>query len=182
MLGCNSNLPTVFISSATGQNTSGKVGIGTTDIPNGYKLAVDGKIIATELKIQLKNLWPPDYVFEKNYHLMSIPELKDFIEKNNDVGALGVVRGPLRSIGAQHVLRRHAAPGLDAAFFNDVRGLVKNLHGARVQLARFLVDKEGDGHAPRTLAADAPIRAACNHVAQARAPVFGVELGLLDGR
>lgn len=82
MLGCNSNIPTVFISPATGQNTSGNVGIGTTDIPNGYKLAVDGKIIATELKIQLKNLWPPDYVFESNYHLMSIPELKEFIEKN----------------------------------------------------------------------------------------------------
>ncbi|MBL0341680.1 MAG: hypothetical protein IPP71_12505 [Bacteroidetes bacterium] len=39
-------------------------------------------IIATELKIQLKNLWPPDYVFEKNYDLMSISELKQFIEKN----------------------------------------------------------------------------------------------------
>jgi hypothetical protein len=55
MLGCNSNIPTVFISSASGPNTSGDVGIGTTDIPSGYKLAVNGKIIATELKIQLKN-------------------------------------------------------------------------------------------------------------------------------
>jgi len=82
MLGCNSNVPTVFISSASGQNTSGNVGIGTTDIPNGFKLAVNGRIIATELKIKLKNLWPPDYVFEKNYHLMSIPELKQFIEKH----------------------------------------------------------------------------------------------------
>jgi len=82
MLGCNSTVPTVFISSANGGTTTGNVGIGTTNIPNGYKLAVDGRIIATELKIQLKNLWPPDYVFEKNYKLMSLGELKNFIENN----------------------------------------------------------------------------------------------------
>jgi hypothetical protein len=80
MMGCNSTVPTLFISSANGGTSTGDVGIGTTDIPNGYKLAVNGKIITTELKVQLKNLWPPDYVFEKDYKLLSIAELKQFIE------------------------------------------------------------------------------------------------------
>ncbi|HJW30244.1 MAG TPA: hypothetical protein VJ508_13470, partial [Saprospiraceae bacterium] len=59
-------------------NEQGKVGIGLTagsNIPAGYLFAVDGKIIAEELRIQNSINWP-DYVFEKNYHRPSLDELK----------------------------------------------------------------------------------------------------------
>ena len=59
----------------------GNIGIGTGTIPLNYKMAVDGKIICTELFVQLKNLWP-DYVFNVDYKLMPLNELKDFIKIN----------------------------------------------------------------------------------------------------
>lgn len=59
-------------------NVYGNVGISTNKIPAGYKLAVNGKIICTELKVQLKAQWP-DYVFAKNYRLTSFDNLRKFI-------------------------------------------------------------------------------------------------------
>jgi len=55
--------------------------VGTDYIPIGYKLAVDGKIIATEVKVKLRNAWP-DFVFENDYKKMSLKELEDYILKN----------------------------------------------------------------------------------------------------
>jgi hypothetical protein len=46
-----------------------------------YKLAVYGKIIATEMVVHALN-WP-DYVFKAGYKLPSITELKEFINLNN---------------------------------------------------------------------------------------------------
>ena len=93
-----------------------------------------------------------------------------------DVGALGVVHGFL---GAQDVLGRHAAPGLDAALLNHGGGLVDDLHGARMQFAAVLVQEEGQG--PAALARDAPVGPAGDHVPQAGLAVLRVELGVLDG-
>lgn len=60
----------------------GFVGIGTTEVPQEFKLGVDGKILAEELTIRQSENWEfPDYVFEKSYALLSISELKEFIEK-----------------------------------------------------------------------------------------------------
>ncbi len=95
-----------------------------------------------------------------------------------DVGALGVV---LRVLGAQHRFRRGLAPGLDAAFFDHVGREVQDFHGARMQLARILVQEEGQGHAPAALAADAPVGPAGDHVAQPRLAVLREEAGFLDG-
>lgn len=58
----------------------GNVGIGTTDAGN-YKLAVEGKIGAREVKVTLAS-WA-DYVFNKDYNLMSLANLETFIKKNN---------------------------------------------------------------------------------------------------
>lgn len=44
----------------------------------GYKLAVDGKIICEELKVQNSTAWP-DYVFSKDYQLMPIRDLETHI-------------------------------------------------------------------------------------------------------
>ena len=60
---------------------SDKVGIATNDIPPGYKLAVDGKVIAEEMKVQVSEQWP-DYVFDDSYELKSLAETKRFIEQN----------------------------------------------------------------------------------------------------
>ena len=95
-----------------------------------------------------------------------------------DVVELAVVA---RVFVAQDFLGRHAAPGLDAALVDDVGRLVEDFHGARVQLVRFLVQEEGDGHAPGALAADDPVGPARDHVAQARLAAGRVEGRVFDG-
>jgi hypothetical protein len=60
----------------------GAVGIGVTGsatIPAGYLLAVDGRIITEELRIQNSVNWP-DYVFTDQYQLMSLDALKKSIQ------------------------------------------------------------------------------------------------------
>ncbi|MBK7851453.1 MAG: SprB repeat-containing protein [Bacteroidetes bacterium] len=61
--------------------TTGNVGIGTSQIPSGYKLAVNGKIICEEVKVKLHSTWP-DFVFKPEYKLMPLHELKQFINQN----------------------------------------------------------------------------------------------------
>nr|WP_299384846.1 fibronectin type III domain-containing protein [Allomuricauda sp.] len=61
--------------------TAGNVGIGTSTIPTDYMLAVNGKIIGEELKVQIQSAWP-DYVFDEDYDLPSLVEIQDFIRKN----------------------------------------------------------------------------------------------------
>lgn len=58
----------------------GNVGIGTTD-PRGYKLAVNGSVIATSVTVKSAANWP-DYVFQKDYQLPSLQEVKAFIDQN----------------------------------------------------------------------------------------------------
>jgi hypothetical protein len=63
---------------------SGNVGIGTTLVnnPNSYKLAVNGKIGAKEVQVEITSTTWPDYVFEKDYSLLSLEDLKAYIEIN----------------------------------------------------------------------------------------------------
>jgi hypothetical protein len=56
---------------------SGDVGIGTTD-PKGYKLAVNGKIRAQEIKVETAN-WP-DYVFSESYALPTLLETEKYVK------------------------------------------------------------------------------------------------------
>lgn len=81
MIGFNSNIPTFFVSASSGAGTTGKVGIGTTYIPTEYKFAVNGKIIAEELQVQLRGDWP-DYVLTPGYDLPSLQSLKQYINEN----------------------------------------------------------------------------------------------------
>jgi len=60
---------------------NGNVGIGT-NITNGYKLAVAGKIIAQEMRI-VHTVPESDYVFKPDYQLMPLKELQTFIKANN---------------------------------------------------------------------------------------------------
>jgi len=61
--------------------SNGNVGIGTTTIPSGYKLAVAGKIITEQVRVENQEDWP-DYVFETGYNLSSLEEVADFIQEN----------------------------------------------------------------------------------------------------
>lgn len=59
----------------------GKVGIGTSDFASGYMLSVAGKVICTEMRVALQANWP-DYVFQKDYKLLSLDELEQSINTN----------------------------------------------------------------------------------------------------
>lgn len=56
--------------------------IGTADLPAGYALSVDGKVICEELHVEMSQSWP-DYVFSDTYQLKSLAELKASIEQNH---------------------------------------------------------------------------------------------------
>ena len=71
-------------SGVTGQanlilNGTGNVGIGTSN-PN-QKLTVNGTIYGKEVKVDL-SVPGPDYVFEKEYNLPSLEEIKKYIDTN----------------------------------------------------------------------------------------------------
>jgi hypothetical protein len=57
------------------------VGIGT-ETTNGYKLAIAGNAVAEEIVVKLQQDWP-DFVFNNEYTLLSLPELEKSIDKNN---------------------------------------------------------------------------------------------------
>lgn len=87
-------------------DSEGGVGIGTTTIPNGYRLAVQGKIIAEGVKVDLHTNWP-DYVFDKDYPLMSLADMKQYIEREGhlpdvpsakEVQANGIDLGEMNAI------------------------------------------------------------------------------------
>ncbi len=60
---------------------NGAVGINTSNVPAAYKLAVDGRVICEELKVQLSGSWP-DYVFSNDYKLPSLEEVETSIKEN----------------------------------------------------------------------------------------------------
>lgn len=66
-------------------NETGQVGIGVTssaNMPsNDYLLAVDGKIISEEVRVEISGSWP-DYVFEKDYKLTPLGDLEKSIVAN----------------------------------------------------------------------------------------------------
>lgn len=62
---------------------TGEVAVGTSAVPNGYKLAVEGKIRSREVRVDQDN-WA-DYVFKSDYPLLSLDEVQQYI---NDYGHL----------------------------------------------------------------------------------------------
>ncbi|MCB2219863.1 MAG: hypothetical protein KQI35_05650 [Bacteroidetes bacterium] len=62
--------------------SSGNVGIGTTDLAAGYKLSVDGKVACEEVMVEYSDNWP-DYVFSSEYNLLNLIDLEKQIKKYN---------------------------------------------------------------------------------------------------
>lgn len=66
----------------TGEFCDARVGINTKNVPLGYSLGVDGKIICEEVKVKLSQNWP-DYVFGEDYELAPLSEVASFIDENH---------------------------------------------------------------------------------------------------
>jgi hypothetical protein len=81
-LGTRSNHPLMFFTNNGGAQMiirqSGNVGIGTSN--PAYKLSVNGTIQSKELIVE--SGWA-DYVFDKNYKLLTLDEVETFIKQNN---------------------------------------------------------------------------------------------------
>lgn len=78
-VGFNSDIPTFYVLPAMGPATTGSVGIGTNQT-HGYKLAVNGGILAEKVRVRLYTLWP-DFVFEKNHERLTLSELEKFVNE-----------------------------------------------------------------------------------------------------
>lgn len=61
---------------------NGNVGIGTSNIPAGYRLAVHGSAIAEKLVVKPYSSWS-DYVFDPGYRLRPLREVECFIQQNH---------------------------------------------------------------------------------------------------
>ncbi|MEX0362846.1 MAG: hypothetical protein AB3N10_17860 [Allomuricauda sp.] len=70
----------VWTKSGSTASYSGEVAIGTSTVPSGYQLAVDGDIRTREIRVDQDN-WP-DYVFDEDYDLPTLEEIKSYIEEN----------------------------------------------------------------------------------------------------
>jgi hypothetical protein len=57
---------------------NGKIGINTSYIPDGFKLAVNGKILTEEVEVRFRGDWP-DYVFGKEYKKMKLMEVENYL-------------------------------------------------------------------------------------------------------
>ncbi|SEE14962.1 hypothetical protein SAMN04487765_1565 [Tenacibaculum sp. MAR_2010_89] len=73
----------------------GTVGIGTTDT-KGFKLGVNGKIAATEVKIATYTNWS-DFVFAKDYNLPTLTEVENHIK----------TKGHLQNIPSATEVKKH---------------------------------------------------------------------------
>jgi hypothetical protein len=60
---------------------NGQVGINTTTMANGFSLSVAGKIMTEGISCKLKANWP-DYVLGKNYQLMPVQKVDEYISLN----------------------------------------------------------------------------------------------------
>jgi len=67
-------------------NASGNVGIGTANT-QGYKLAVNGSVIASSMTVKLFANWP-DYVFKNDYALPALSSVKQYIGQNHHLPEL----------------------------------------------------------------------------------------------
>ena len=59
---------------------NGNIGIGTKNPL--YKLSVNGTILAKEIRINEDPSYWPDFVFDKDYKLMSLAEVRQFVSEN----------------------------------------------------------------------------------------------------
>ena len=69
----------VWTESGSTASYTGEVAVGRSTVPSGYKLAVEGFVRAREIRVD-QDSWP-DYVFEKDYDLPSLEEIRKHIQE-----------------------------------------------------------------------------------------------------
>jgi len=79
-VGGGSGVSTVWNEANSVASYTGHVAVGTASVPVGYQMAVDGKLITEEVKVQLSGNWP-DYVFAHGYSLPSLAEVAQHIQE-----------------------------------------------------------------------------------------------------
>jgi len=85
-IGTNDNNTMGFFGTGSGWSflmdvNDGAIMVGTAQKAAGYKVNVGGKIIAEEVRVQLRAAWP-DYVFENNYKKLSLEDLEKYVVVN----------------------------------------------------------------------------------------------------
>lgn len=93
-----------WVTAGANVHFNGGVGIGTTltDNPRGYKLAVNGKIGAKDVRVENASTTWPDYVFEPTYELPTLEEVESFIKENNhlqDVPSAEIIKKEGHELG-----------------------------------------------------------------------------------
>lgn len=73
--------PTLYVGPKDANNLLGQVGIGTSAVSQGYILGVKGKMIAEDIYCIAYSNWP-DFVFEKEYKAITLPELEKYVANN----------------------------------------------------------------------------------------------------
>lgn len=68
-----------------------RIGSGASGGATGYKVAIDGKMIIEEVRVQNSSVWP-DYVFNDDYKLPSIREVASHIRKNKHLPGIPSAR------------------------------------------------------------------------------------------
>ena len=61
---------------------AGNMALGDIEPQTGFRLAVQGSVLAEEVMVALEADWP-DYVFSEEYELMSLEKTEDFINQNH---------------------------------------------------------------------------------------------------
>ena len=73
----------VWSEANTTASYDGEVAVGTASVPLGYKMAIDGKLITEEVRVELSSssgTWP-DYVFSENYDLPSLEDIQKHVQE-----------------------------------------------------------------------------------------------------
>ncbi|MEO0570799.1 MAG: fibronectin type III domain-containing protein [Bacteroidota bacterium] len=85
---------------------SGKVQVGNITVPAAYAMAIDGKLITEEVRVELSGTWP-DYVFSEDYDLLTLEEIQKHIEEKGhlpnipsaqEVEAKGIALGEMNRL------------------------------------------------------------------------------------
>ncbi len=132
--------------------TNNKIGVGVSsaNIPTEYSVAVAGKIISQEVKVQLIADWP-DYVFSKDYKLLTLKDVENYISKNGhlpnipsaeEVEKQGVLLGEMDSKLLQKIEELTLYTIEQQKEIDNQRRINENLEKRLKKLEKILGNKE----------------------------------------